>query len=85
MLGLAAVGDEALLTVDDPLVAVLDSSGLHVGSVGTGLGLGQSERSVALALQDVLGEVLNLLGGAADQNGLRARLVVCMTEAKLPS
>ena len=72
--GLAAVGDEALLTVDDPLVAVLDSSGLHVGSVGTGLGLGQSERSVALALQDVLGEVLNLLGGAADQNGLQSQV-----------
>ena len=43
VVGVGAVGDEALGAVDDVLVALLDGAGLHPGDVGAGVGLGQAE------------------------------------------
>ena len=69
-----AVGDEALLAVDDPFIAILDSGSLDVGCIRTGLRLGQAEAGVAFPFQDVLREILNLLRGAADQDGLQGQV-----------
>ena len=43
VVGVAAVGDEALGAVDDVLVALLHGGGAHAGDVGAGVGLGQAE------------------------------------------
>ena len=65
-----AVGDEALAAVEDIVaVLILDSSGLLAGSVGTGAGLGQTERADLAAGQQV-GQILHLLLlGAVLENG----------------
>src|SRR5215218_7586135 len=44
VVGVRAVGDEALRAVDDVLVTLLDGRRLHAGDVGAGVRLGQAER-----------------------------------------
>ena len=76
-IGHVAVGDEALAAVEDVVaVLVLDSSGLLAGSVGTGVGLSQTESADLAAAQQV-GQVLPLLllgavliNGSAAQRGV---------------
>ena len=76
-IGHVAVGDEALAAIEDIVaVLVLDSGGLLAGSVGTGVGLGQTERTDLAAAQQV-GQVLPLLllgavliNGSAAQRGV---------------
>ena len=44
--GLVAAGDERLLAVDDPLVALAAGAGADVAGVGAGAGLGDREAAV---------------------------------------
>ena len=72
--GHSAVGDEALGAVEHVVVTLQHSGGLLAGSVGTGVGLGQTEGANLLAGQQV-GQILHLLllgavlidGGAAQR------------------
>ena len=57
---IAAVGDEDLSAVQEPVVAHVDSLGLLSGCVGTRVGLGQTE-SAKLAAGEQVGQVLLLL------------------------
>ena len=71
--GNVTVGDEALAAVEDVVaVLVLDSGGLLAGGVGTGAGLGQTERADLAAGQKVR-QILHLLFlGAVLENGSAA-------------
>ena len=66
----AAVGDEALGAVDDPLVALADGGGAHARDVGARVRLGQAERGEHRRLGE-LREVaaLELLGAAERERG----------------
>ena len=72
-IGHVAVGDEALGTVEDVVVALQHRQGLLAGGVCAGVGLGQAEGTDLLAGEQV-GQILPLLllgavlkdGGAAD-------------------
>ena len=57
---IAAVGDEDLSAVQEPVVAHVDSLGLLSGCVGTRVGFGQTESAELLAGEQV-GQVLCLL------------------------
>ena len=71
--GNVAVGDEALAAVEDVVaVLVLDSGGLLAGGVGTGAGLGQTERADLAAGQKVRQILHLLLLGAVLENGSAA-------------
>ena len=81
-LGDAAVGDVALLAVEDEAVpSALGVAGrLHVGGVGAGFGLGQGERG-QLAPADQIGQPRRfLLLGAEQQQGADADRVVGVDE-----
>jgi len=74
--GLVASGDEGLLTVDHPLVALAYGGGADGAGVGAGPGLGDGEAALALAA-DGGEEVLLLLlvvGEVEDVVGLTAEL-----------
>ena len=58
--GHGTVGDEALRAVEHVVIAVEHRDGLLTGGVGTGVGLGQTERADLAAGQEI-GEVLLLL------------------------
>ena len=74
--GHIAVGDEDLGAVHHIVVALQASLGLALGSVGTGVGLGQSE-SADLVAGGEHGQVLGLLlGSAVGQDGIAAQAVV---------
>ena len=71
--GNVTVGDEALAAVEDVVaVLVLDSGGLLAGGVGTGAGLGQTERADLAAGQKVRQILHLLLLGAVLENGSAA-------------
>src|SRR6185436_12540491 len=66
--GVAAVGDEALGAVDDPLVALADGVGLHAGDVRPRVRLGEAERGQARLLGQAREvAVLELLRAAEDE------------------
>ena len=60
--------DEDLLAVEDVLVAVTDSLGLHIGEVGAGFRLGQELPGAYAAGEDRREEGPLLLLGAPDQD-----------------
>ncbi len=67
VVGVAAVGDEALRAVEDVLVTLLDGGRAHARDVGAGVRLGQAERGEL----ELLGQhpevlLLGLLGAAED-------------------
>ena len=65
VVGVVAVGDEALGAVDgDGAVSVVGGGGDHGVVVGTGARLGDAEGEAALAFLDLLRNEGNLLGGA---------------------
>src|SRR5690606_9227955 len=71
-----AVGDEALSTVENVVVAVTLGAGLERGGVGADVGLGQAEGADQLARRQARQILALLLLGAVDQDALRADAVV---------
>ena len=67
--GVGAVGDENLASVEHPLVAVKDGGGLLPGGVGAGVGLGQAESADPLAAGQLGQVALLLLLGAVLHDG----------------
>jgi hypothetical protein len=70
--GDAAVGDEDLLAVQDPVVAVADGPGAEAGDVGAGARLGDRERAhlgLGRGAEQLGGPAGDLLGGAAGDQG----------------
>src|SRR5262245_46578208 len=80
--GDAAVGDVALLAVQDECLAVRRRHGhrLHVGRVGAGFGLGQGEGAQLLAARHVRQPAPLLFVGAEEKQGTRADRVVRVDE-----
>ena len=68
IVGEAAAGDEALLAVDDPAVALQDGLGLHPRGVGADLGLGDGERGQLVAAEARRDVPLLLLRGAVAED-----------------
>ena len=70
--GDAAVGDEDLLAVQDPVVAVAHGPGAEAGDVGPGARLGDRERAhlgLGRGAEQLGGPAGHLLGGAAGHQG----------------
>ena len=72
--GHVAVGDEGLLPVDHPLVAVADGGGADVAGVRPGAGLGDREAAdlVAVDGRDEVALLLLVVGGVEDVVGVAA-------------
>src|SRR5207342_831828 len=75
VVGIGAVGDEALGAADDVLVALLDGAGFHPGDVGAGVGLGQAEGGELLVFGQHAEVLLLRLLGAAERDRRRGETV----------
>jgi hypothetical protein len=75
VVGVLAVGDEALRAVDDPLVALADGVGLHPGDVRAGIGLGQAERGEQRSFAEAAEVLLLELLGSCERDRRRCKAV----------
>ena len=71
--GLGRVGDEDLAAVEEPVITLVQSSGLGAAGIGTGIGLGKTEGAQLLALRQGDQVLLLLLLGTVGEDGPRAQ------------
>lgn len=69
VLGIGGIGDEALGTVNNVIIAVFAGCGSNGADVGAGIRLGQAEGDQLPLIADRRKEALLLLLGPAEQQG----------------